>query len=85
VAAPTVTRISPASGSQKGGTRVTVRGINFVGVISVHFGGRVGTAVHVFSPSELRVTAPSGSGTVYVTVAALGGSSRVVATGKYRY
>jgi len=42
-------------------------GSNFVGTVLVRFGEKRGTAVRVLSSSEVTVTAPPGSGTVYVT------------------
>jgi hypothetical protein len=85
VAAPTVTKITPASGPKKGGTKVTIRGSNFVGTVSVHFGARLAKLFRVVSSSEIVVIAPRGSGTVYVTVSAVGGSSKTTATRRYRY
>jgi subtilase family serine protease len=84
-AAPTVTGLLPPSGPVRGDMRVTIRGTSFAGKVSVHFGARPATRVAVLSPSEITVTAPPGSGTVYVTVSAVGGKSRRTATAKYRY
>ena len=85
VAAPTITKVTPDSGSVKGDTTVTIWGSNFVGTVSVYFGSTRAASVHVLSSSEIRVTAPKGSGTTYVTVSAVGGSSKKTPTGKYRY
>jgi subtilase family serine protease len=85
VAAPTVTKLTPASGPANGGIRVTVRGGNFVGKVSVRFGATPATRVRVLSSSEITVTAPAGSGAVYVTASAVGGNSRRTSAGKYRY
>jgi hypothetical protein len=85
VAAPTVTELAPAVGSDAGDVTVTVRGRNFVGKVSVLFGATPATRVRVLSPSEITATAPAGSGTVYVTVSAVGGSSRRTSANKYRY
>ena len=85
VASPTLTGLDPASGPTAGGTRVTLRGSNFFGKVSVHFGANLATRVAVLTPSEMTVTAPPGSGVVYVTVSALGGDSTRTAAGKYRY
>ena len=83
LAAPAVSKLTPSSG--KGGTKVKIRGSNFVGVVSVRFGRNRAAGVHVLSSSEITVTAPRGSGTVYVTVSAVGGSSRDNAASRYRY
>jgi len=85
VAAPTVTKLAPAVGSDVGDVTVTVRGRNFVGRVSVLFGATPATRVRVLSPSEITATAPAGSGTVYVTVSAVGGISRRTSASKYRY
>jgi len=85
VPVPTITRITPSSGPASGGTKVTIWGSNFVGTVSVHFGGKLATSVRALSSSELTATAPSGSGTVYVTVSASGGSSKTTAAAKYTF
>ena len=85
LSAPTVQEITPSSGPAQGGTTVTIRGTNFVGVVSVRFGARLASRVHDVSPSEITAAAPPGSGTVYVSVSAVGGSSRKEPGGKFRY
>jgi subtilase family serine protease len=85
VAQPTITGITPASGPTKGGTKVTIRGSGFGGTLTVHFGTGPAKLSRVVSSSEIVVIAPPGSGTVYVTVSAAGGSSRATAAGRYRY
>jgi uncharacterized repeat protein (TIGR02543 family) len=82
---PTISRVTPVGGSSKAGRKVTIWGANFVGKVTVSFGGRRGTAVRVVSSSEITVTVPPGSGTVHVTVTALGGSSRMTETALYSY
>ena len=64
---------------------MTIRGSHFVGQVSVRFGSKPAARVRVLSSSEITVTAPPGSGTVFVTVTAVGGRSRETATGTYRY
>ncbi len=83
--APTITKLTPGDGSSKGGSKITIRGSDFIQVTSVHFGGRAGTALRVVSPTELTVTAPPGSGIVYVTLSAIGGSSHDTSSSRYRY
>ncbi len=83
--APTVVKLTPFSGPTEGDMTVTIRGSNFVGKVSVQFGSKPATRVRVLSSSEITVTAPPGSGAVYVTVSAAGGDSTRTATGKYRY
>jgi len=85
VAAPAVKSLSPDRGRTAGGTRVTIRGTNFIGVTAVHFGRELATKVRVVSATEIIVTAPSGSGTVTVTVTAAGGTSPGTSASRYRY
>jgi Pro-kumamolisin, activation domain/IPT/TIG domain len=87
VAAPSVTSLSPAKGTVKGGTKVTVHGANLAGASAVHFGTATATAVTVVSASEVTVTAPAGKkGTAEVTVTTAGGTSSATAGGgKYAY
>ena len=85
VAAPTVAKVSPELGPKKGGTKVTIWGSNFVGSVSVRFGNKLVSDVHVISSSELSLPAPSGSGTPYVSVSTLAGSSRNSPVSKYRF
>jgi len=56
-ASPTITGISPTSGSP--GTLVTITGTNFTGTTLVAIGGRV-SAFTVVSPTTITATIPSG-------------------------
>jgi subtilase family serine protease len=85
VGAPTIRSLSPASGSRHGGTRLTIRGSNLVGVRSVLFGRKKATRIRVISATEIQVTAPPGAGTVEVRVSALGGTSKTSPSTRYRY
>lgn len=85
LAEPTITRITPASGPPKGGTKVTIRGSNFVGRLTVHFGTKLAKLFRLVSSTEIVVIAPAGSGIVYATVSAGGGLSRDLPEGRYRY
>lgn len=56
---PTISSISPSSGSAVGGTEVTINGANFVdGATEVSFGGVPATSVTVLSSTSVRVTTP---------------------------
>lgn len=67
--APTVTKVSPDSGSAAGGTHVTITGTNFRCIDSVTFDDVPGTKVEVLSTTKLRVTTPAhAAGTVTVQV-----------------
>lgn len=58
--APTVTSISPAYGSNSGGTSVTVTGSNFISSnTTVNFGSVKATNVTVNSPTQLTVISPA--------------------------
>lgn len=74
--APTVTAISPSTGSTLGGTNVTITGTNFAAGATVTIGGVAATNVAVQSATSLTATTPqrqSGSSEVAVTVGALTG------------
>lgn len=57
--APTVTKVSPSSGSRSGGTRVTITGSHFYLVSQVTFGDVPGTKVTLLSSTQLKVTTPA--------------------------
>ena len=71
---PTVTGISPTSGTTAGGTTVTITGTNFTGATAVKFGTTAATGVVVNSATQITATAPAGTGTVDVIVAGPGGT-----------
>ena len=75
-ALPTVTNVSPNSGTAGGGTTVTLTGTGFVGASSVDFGGTLAPAFTVNSVTSITVTSPPHSvGTVDVHVTNPGGVS----------
>ncbi|HEY3437595.1 MAG TPA: carboxypeptidase regulatory-like domain-containing protein [Actinotalea sp.] len=83
---PVVTRVEPPSGSPLGGTVVTLTGTGFTGASQVLFGATPGTNLTVVSPTSVQVTAPAGvEGTVPVVVTTPGGTSEVVAAGRFTY
>jgi IPT/TIG domain len=57
--APTVSGISPATGSQTGGTVVTITGTGFLAGATVKFGGTSATGVTVESATSIQATAPA--------------------------
>jgi hypothetical protein len=67
---PTVTSISPASGSVHGGTQVTVNGGNFGLTTTVDFGATPATTFRINSNSSITATAPASTtlGSVDVVV-----------------
>jgi uncharacterized delta-60 repeat protein len=76
LSAPTVTAISPTSGSTAGGTSVTLTGTNFTGATGVTIGGAAATGVSVVSATSITCTTPAGTaGTASVVVTTAGGSN----------
>jgi hypothetical protein len=68
--APTVSSISPASGTASGGTAVTITGTNFASGATVAFGGVAAGGVTVVSPTSITATTPAhttGAADVVVT------------------
>ncbi len=66
---PTVTGVSPSSGSTAGGNTVTITGTGFAAADTVKFASSAASNVVVGSASSLTATAPPGTaGTVDVTV-----------------
>ena len=75
--APTVSSVSPNSGTTAGGTAVTITGTNFASGATVTFGGAAATNVVVASSTSITATTPAGSAgavTVAVTVGVQSGS-----------
>lgn len=72
---PTISTISPNSGSAAGGTPVTILGSGFVPGITVAFGGVPATNVSVVNSTQITLTTPSGAvGAVPVMVTSPAGS-----------
>ncbi|GAB2769400.1 IPT/TIG domain-containing protein [Streptomyces bullii] len=70
--------ISPTQGSTGGGTLVTITGTNLSNTNAVIFGNKPATNVTNVSPTQVTAVAPSGTGTVGVTVSTPGGTSNPV-------
>ena len=67
--APTVTSIAPTTGSQAGGTAVTITGTGFLAGATVMFGATSATNVSVVSATSITATTPAhASGAVDVVV-----------------
>ena len=80
--APTVSSVSPNTGSTAGGTAVTITGTNFVAGATVTFGGTAATNVTVVLGTQITATTPAGSaGTVAVTVTNPGGQNGSLSNG----
>jgi len=79
---PTLTSVSPNSGSTAGGTTVAITGANFAAGATVTFGAAAATNVAVVSGTEITATTPAGSaGAVTVTVTNPGAQSGSLAGG----
>ncbi len=83
--APVLTSISPSSGTQAGGTTVTVTGKNLTGATAVTFGAVPGTHVTPVSATEVTVVSPAGTGPVNVSVTTPGGTSTPTSKDTFTY
>ena len=83
--APTVTSVSPTSGSATGGTSVTITGTNLSGATAVKFGSTSATSFTVTSANSITATAPAGTGTVDITVTTADGTSAASAASRFAY
>lgn len=74
--APTVTAISPSTGTTAGGTSVTITGTNLTGASEVTIGGTAATGVTVVSSTSITATTPAKTaGTASVLVTTAGGTN----------
>ncbi len=83
--APTLTGISPASGSPSGGTSVAVTGTNFTGATAVNFGATPATGFTVNSATSITAVSPAGTGTVDIAVVTPNGTSPAVAADQFTF
>jgi hypothetical protein len=84
--APTVSSISPTSGSTGGGTTVIITGSGFTGATAVNFGATAATAFTVNSATRITAISPAGTaGTVDVTVSNSGGTSTTTTADWFTY
>jgi len=75
---PSITDISPSSGSTLGGTNVTITGTNFTGATLVTFGGLAATTINVVNSTTINcITRDRSAGAVGVIVTTGGGPSGV--------
>jgi len=83
--APTVSTISPASGTTAGGTTVSITGTGFFAGATVSLGGTAATGVTVVSSTSITATVPAhAAGAVTVTVSNTDGQSGNLTNG-YTY
>ncbi|MCL5447107.1 MAG: IPT/TIG domain-containing protein [Actinobacteria bacterium] len=83
---PTITGLSPSSGSTEGDTKVVVTGTYFSSVSAVYFGRVAASSYTVDSSTEITAISPAESaGTVEVTVDTSAGTSPVSGTSNFTY
>ena len=75
--APTVSAVEPRSGAFEGGNFVTITGTGFNGATAVRFGATNAESFTVASENKITAIAPTGSGSVDVTVTTAHGTSVV--------
>ena len=85
--APAVTSLSVSSGSQLGGTAVTITGTAFYGATGVTFGGTAATSVVVVDDTSITCVSPAhaAGSNLQVQVTGPGGASSDVAGDNYTY
>ena len=85
---PAVIAVSPYEGAVAGGTPVTVTGIGFFGVTSVHFNHASAASFTVNSSTSITAVSPQGfdgTGYVTITVTTAGGTSPPTSGGQFIY
>jgi DNA-binding beta-propeller fold protein YncE len=86
VVVPSVSSISPPSGSEAGGTTVTVTGSGFADGDAVSFGAKAALNATVNSASSITATSPPGSGVnLDVTVTSPAGTSMSAPGDRFTY
>lgn len=73
--APTISTVTPATGTTAGGTAVTIVGTNFVNVTAVTFGGTTATTIRVVSTTTLTCVTPAKTAAAYNVVVTTSGGS----------
>jgi streptogramin lyase len=84
---PTVTKLTPTSGSAEGGTEVTISGLHLEGATAVDFGTTAALEVKPGSAGTIVAIAPPGSAgkTVNVTVTTTSGTSTIGRADRFKY
>jgi len=82
---PSVTGLSPSSGTTSGGTSVTISGTNFAGATAVHF-GTASVSFGVDSSDTITASSPAhAAGAATVTVTTANGTSRISSADQFTY
>ena len=84
-APPSITLVSPNSGSSLGGTVVTITGAAFVTGATVTFGGTAATAMTFDSATQLKATTPAHTAGAADVVVTNPDAQLVTSTGGYTY
>jgi hypothetical protein len=83
---PTLTAVTPLSGSTDGGTTVTITGATFTGATTVKFGTVNATSFTVLTDWKISAVSPAhATGTVDITVSGPGGISPTSAADHFTY
>lgn len=84
---PTITSVSPFSGSIAGGTTVTITGHDFKSASAVKFGSTPASTFTVDSDTQVTATAPPSStvGRVDITATTVAGTSAAVSADRFSY
>jgi 6-phosphogluconolactonase (cycloisomerase 2 family) len=82
---PTVTEVSPSTGAEPADTTVTITGSEFIEPATVRFGSAAAVSEKVNLGDSITATAPTGTGTVDVTVQTSKGTSAVTAADRFEY
>ena len=87
-AVPTITSVSPTSGSTAGGTAITITGTGFSGSAGVRLGGSMGPACRpltVVSATSITCTTPSGTAGAADVKVSNSGTEFATLTGGFTY
>ena len=82
---PAVTAVAPGVGAPGGGTPVMITGTGFDAGPQVYFGAVAATSVAVLSATRIVAVAPSGAGTVDVTVRTANGTSAAGSVDRFTF
>ena len=83
---PTISSVSPTSGTHNGGTTVTITGAHFTKVTAVKFGTTSAATFTVVSSTKITVKTPAhANGTVDVRVTTKYGTSKITTHDKYKF
>ena len=82
---PSITKVSPPSGSTAGGDRVEIEGEHLGETLSLHFGENEATSFRVLSEKLIEAVTPPGTGVVDVVVETPFGASQANALDQFEY